>query len=89
MQVSYLYKLHQIYSCNQVHRVTTNTIILLNFLLGALQMELCLVSELYMGSISDVELIKVSGYLETLDNKNGISVMADRGFTIRDILGYS
>ena len=42
------------------------------------------VSELYVGSISDVELTKVSGYVDTL--KSGVSVMADRGFTIRDIL---
>lgn len=42
------------------------------------------VSELYVGSISDVELTKVSGYVDTL--KSGVSIMADRGFTIRDIL---
>ena len=44
------------------------------------------VSQLYVGSVSDVELTKVSGYLDTLDGKPGISVMADRGFTIRDLL---
>ena len=44
------------------------------------------VSQLYVGSISDVELTKVSGYLETLDGKEGVSVMADRGFTVRDLL---
>jgi hypothetical protein len=42
------------------------------------------VSELYVGSISDVELTKVSGYVDTL--KSGVSVMAYRGVTIRDIL---
>ena len=42
------------------------------------------VSEFYVGSISDVELTKVSGYVNTL--KSGVSVMADRGVTIRDIL---
>lgn len=42
------------------------------------------VSELYVGSISDVELTKVSGYVDTL--KSGVSVMADRGFTIKDML---
>ena len=44
------------------------------------------VSKLYVGSISDVELTRVSGYLETLDRKSGASVMADRGFTVRDLL---
>lgn len=39
---------------------------------------------LYVGSISDVELTKVSGYVDTL--KSGVSVMADRGFTIREVL---
>ena len=44
------------------------------------------VSSLYVGSISDVELTKVSGYLDTLNSKSKVSVMADRGFTIRDLL---
>ena len=44
------------------------------------------VSPLYVGSVSDVELTKVSGYLDTLDGKAGSSVMADRGFTVRDLL---
>ena len=35
------------------------------------------ISPLYVGSISDVELTRVSGFL---------SIMADRGFTIRDML---
>ena len=43
-------------------------------------------SPLYAGEISDVELTKVSGFLETLDGKAGVSVMADRGFTIQDAL---
>ena len=44
------------------------------------------VSPLYVGSISDVELTRVSGFLDTLKNKPGISIMADRGFTIQDQL---
>ena len=44
------------------------------------------VSSLYVGGISDVELTKVSGFLDTLTGKSGISVMADRGFSIRDKL---
>lgn len=44
------------------------------------------VSQIYVGSISDVELTRVSGYLDTLDDKAGVSVMADRGFTVRDLL---
>ena len=44
------------------------------------------VSPLYVGSISDVELTRVSGFLNKLDGKSGISIMADRGFTIKDML---
>ena len=44
------------------------------------------VSPLYVGSISDVELTRVSGFIESLNGKNGVSVMADRGFTIHDHL---
>ena len=34
------------------------------------------ISQLYVGSISDVDLTRVSGYLQTLDGKSGVSVMA-------------
>ena len=44
------------------------------------------VSDLYMGSISDVELTRVCGFIEKLDGKQNISVMADRGFTVKDQL---
>ena len=43
-------------------------------------------SPLYVGSISDVELTWVSGFLTKFENKPGISIMADRGFTIKDLL---
>ena len=36
--------------------------------------------------ISDVELTCVSGFLETLDGKGGVSIMADRGCTVEDQL---
>ena len=39
-----------------------------------------------MGSISDVELTRVCGILTTLKDKPGISIMADRGFTIKNML---
>ena len=41
-------------------------------------------SSLYTGSISDTELVKRSGFLKLL--QHGDEVMADRGFTIEDIL---
>ena len=44
------------------------------------------ISPLYVGSISDVELTRVSGLLKSIEDKPGISVMADRGFTIKDML---
>ena len=44
------------------------------------------VSPLYVGLISDVELTKTCGFLEKIEGKSGISIMADRGFTIKDQL---
>ena len=40
----------------------------------------------YVGSISDVELTQVSGFWDAVKGKQGISIMADKGFTIRDML---
>ena len=42
------------------------------------------VSSLYTGSISDTQLVEKSGFLTLL--QQGDEVMADRGFTIRDVL---
>ena len=42
------------------------------------------VSSLYTGSISDTELVERSGFLNLL--QSGDEVMADRGFTIEDML---
>ena len=42
------------------------------------------ISPVYLGSISDPELTKVSGFLERVSP--GVSIMADRGFTIKDLL---
>lgn len=44
------------------------------------------ISALFVGSISDVELTIVSGFLSEMDGKSGVFVMADRGFTIKDQL---
>ena len=44
------------------------------------------VSQVFVGSISDVELTRVSGFLEALKDKPGVAIMADRGFTIKDML---
>lgn len=41
------------------------------------------ISPVYVGSISDVELTRNSGFLTALKDKPGIS---DRGFTIKDVL---
>ena len=40
----------------------------------------------YVGSISDIEVTHASELLTRLQDKPGISIMADRGFTIRDML---
>ena len=47
---------------------------------------ICYISPVYVGSISDVELVRTCGFLDTLTDKPGISIMADRGFTIKDML---
>ena len=46
----------------------------------------CYISPLYVGSISDVELTRMSGFIQKLEGRSGISIMADRGFTIKDQL---
>jgi hypothetical protein len=57
------------------------------FLIGCTPNEaISYVSQLYVGSISDVGLTRVSEYLETLEGKDGVSVVADRGFTVSDML---
>lgn len=47
---------------------------------------ICYISPLFVGSISDVELTRVCGFLDKLEGKKGVSIMADRGFTIKDLL---
>ena len=42
------------------------------------------ISPLYLGSIADPELTKISGFLEKVSP--GVSIMADRGFTSKDLL---
>ena len=49
-------------------------------------MDVSFISPLYVGSISDVELTRVSGFLAQLEQKDGIAIMADRGFTVKDML---
>jgi len=39
-----------------------------------------------LASITDVQLTSSSGFLEMLKDKPGISIMADRGFTIKGVL---
>ena len=44
------------------------------------------ISDLYVGSISDVKLTTISGLVDKLNGKSNISVMVDHGFTICDQL---
>jgi len=46
----------------------------------------CFISPVFVGSIFNVELTKQSGLLEAVTDKPGIAIMADRGFTIKDML---
>ena len=47
---------------------------------------ICFISLVYVGSISDVELTRISGFLTTLKDKPGVFIMADCGFTKNNIL---
>ena len=47
---------------------------------------ICHISPVFVGSLSDIEVIKRSSLLEALSDKPGIVIIADRGFTIKDIL---
>ena len=44
------------------------------------------ISLLYLGSVSDPQLTRDCGFLEKLEGMSGASVMADRGFTIKETL---
>jgi len=44
------------------------------------------ISPVFVGPITDYQLTSSSGFLEILKDKPGIPIMADRGFTIKDIL---
>ena len=44
------------------------------------------ISPLYLGSVSDPQLTRDCGFLEKLQGMSGASVMADRGFTIKESL---
>ena len=44
------------------------------------------ISSMFVGSITDVQLTSSFGFLETLKDKPGRSIMADRGLTIKDML---
>ena len=47
---------------------------------------ICFISPVYVGSISDIELTRQSGFLTALKDKPGVCIMADKGFTIREML---
>ena len=46
------------------------------------------VSSVYLGSISDPTLTNECGILQKLKGMAGLSMMADRGFTIKDSPGF-
>ena len=47
---------------------------------------ICYISPVYVGSISNVELTRTCGFLTALSDKPGISIIADRGFIIKNML---
>ena len=46
------------------------------------------ISSVYLGSVSDPALTYDCGFLEKLEGMAGVSVMADRGFIIREKLTH-
>ena len=44
------------------------------------------ISQVYLGSTSDPVLTKNCGFFDKLDGMSGVSVMADRGFTVKEAL---
>ena len=42
------------------------------------------ISPLYLGSVSDPALTRDCGFLQKLEGMEGVSIMADRGFTIKE-----
>ena len=70
-------------TCSRLHGVNINV----TFLVGCTPNgAISFISPVYIGSISDVELTKVSGFLTAMKDKPGVSVMADKGFVVRDTL---
>ena len=47
---------------------------------------ICFTSPVYVGSVSDKQLTQNSSFLDALKDKPGVAIMADRGFTIKDML---
>ena len=81
MEVRYLFRLLQISTCSRLLGAVTNT---------TTQRTpngcISFISHVYVRSISGVEITRVSGFLDSIEGKQGISIMADRGFTIKDLL---
>ena len=79
--------LHQTFKCSRLRGVITNITTWQSFSIpctpnGAV----CYISPLYVGSISDVELTRVSGFIQKLEGRSGMSRMADQKFTIKDMI---
>lgn len=47
---------------------------------------ICFISPVYVGSISDIELTRQSGFLTVLKDTPDVAIRADRGFMIKDML---
>lgn len=47
---------------------------------------ICFISPVYVGSISDIELTRQSGFLTVLKDKPDVAIRAARGFMIKDML---
>ena len=84
MPVKYLLKFQQIYTYSHPHGAIASTQHSKTF--NSLHSQWSCFLYLTIGSISDVELTKTCGFIEELEGKTGISIMADCNFTTKDQL---
>ena len=84
MEVKSLWKCPQIYACKSSTWSQYKHHNMAKFLVACTPNgTISFVSPVFVGSISDIELTRESGFLTTLQDKPGISIMADRGHWYR------
>ena len=86
MQVKALLRPHLTCSCSLQPGVSTSFITLKFLLACTPNGAISYISPPFVGSISDVELTCLSGFLTKLEDKPGVAIMVNKGFTVKDVL---